>query len=406
MAGDPLTHFTTRYYLKPSPEIVIAAMRVANERALTLDDPDGAARLFARAAQRESALRDAYGELAQVAGQRSFVGFVLSLIEAGRPGDPLAEPIASPIDLDRHWAEFLLSGDRTAVVRIIDVLEWPDLVRERLAAWLQAPKKLFERSRSAAAKRIADATGIRIDTERGTILSSEDLDCALILDGLNQRNEPALKVALDSLPFQFEAEPLLKIAMKGSALWSLASNAVQHAVVHDVCAREAARRSGTTRRMLEQVAARAGWTHEWPAQLPTTSDLLTHPIDHPVVVDMLWAHYFATGDAVAVRRVITGLEYLGDHGAAERFPDTAQTPEDRARATRGALFETASRSLISLMKQDAALFALCEQIFDDPDLSPNQRLSLAITLEKLDPAAWRVKIDPVSSKAQIERLTR
>lgn len=116
--------------------------------------------------------------------------------------------------------------------------------------------------------------------------------------------------------------------------------------------------------------------------------------------------YFATGDAVAVRRVISALEHLSDRGAAARFRETKQTPEDQARAMRDALFEVATRSLVSLMKEHAPLFALCEQIFDDPDLSPNERVSLAIIFEKLDPAAWHVQIDPVTSRARIDRKPR
>lgn len=257
MVGDPLTHFTTQYYIDPSLETVVEAMRLANERVLSFADPDGMARMFARAAQLDPALRDAYAELAQVAGSQSFVGFVLALIEAGQPGDPLAAPIASPLDLDRHWAEFLLTGDDRPVVRIIDVLEWPDLLRERLVAWLRAPKRIFEPSHAATSKRIAGATGIRMDVESRAILSSEDLDCVLVLDGLEKRSTDSLKAALDSLPFRFEAEPLTRIAMKGSALWSLASHAVRHSLVHEICARDAVRRSGTTRRALEQITARA-----------------------------------------------------------------------------------------------------------------------------------------------------
>src|SRR5262249_36286126 len=158
-------------------------------------DPDGMARMFARAAQREPVLRDAYTELAQAVESPSFVGFVLSLLDAGQPGDPLAAPIASPIDLDRHWAEFLLTGDREPVVRLIDWLEWLDLLRPRLAAWLQTSNQLAERSRAAIAERIAGATGIRVDLEQRAIVSSDDLDCRIVLDDLERRTGPALKAA-------------------------------------------------------------------------------------------------------------------------------------------------------------------------------------------------------------------
>ena len=140
-------------------------------------------------------------------------------------------------------------------------------------------------------------------------------------------------------------------------------------------------------------------------QLPPTIDVLHHPIDHPGVLDMLWAHYFATGDAAAVRRVISVLEHLSDRDAA-RVPEAEQTPDDQARAMRAALFQAANGELLSLMDEHAPLFALCERIFDDADLSPNERICLAILFERADPAAWHVQIDPVTNKARITRRPR
>jgi hypothetical protein len=145
-----------------------------------------------------------------------------------------------------------------------------------------------------------------------------------------------------------------------------------------------------------------------PEQLPPPIDVLRDPdpIDRPLVLDMLWAHYFATGDAAAVRRVISVLEHLSDRGAAAQPRETAQTPEDQARAMRGTLFEAAEQSLLTLMEEYAPLFALCELIFEEPDLSPNERISLALLFERVDPAAWRVQIDTVTSKASVTRKPR
>lgn len=143
-----------------------------------------------------------------------------------------------------------------------------------------------------------------------------------------------------------------------------------------------------------------------PEQLPPTIDVLRHPIDHPVVLDMLWAHYFATGDPAAVRRIVSVLEYLDDRGAAARLPETEQTPEDQARAMRDVLFQAAEESLLSLMEEHAPLFALCERIFEDADLGPNERICLALLFERLDPIAWYVEVDPVTNEASITRQPR
>jgi len=143
-----------------------------------------------------------------------------------------------------------------------------------------------------------------------------------------------------------------------------------------------------------------------PDQLPSAIDALRHPLDQPVVIDMLWAHYFATGNEAAVRRIISVLEHLGDRGAAARFRETKQTPQDQARVMRDALFQAAEGSLVSLMQEHAPLFALCERIFEDADLGPNERIGLAILFEMVDPAAWHVQIDPVTNKAHVTRKPR
>lgn len=143
-----------------------------------------------------------------------------------------------------------------------------------------------------------------------------------------------------------------------------------------------------------------------PDQLPPAIDAMRDPIDRPVVLDLLWAHYFATGDAAAVRRIISVLEHFGDRDAAAQVRETKPTPEDQARAMRGVLFQAAERSLVSLMQEHAPLFAHCERIFEEAELGPNERLCLALLFASVDPAAWHVQIDPVTKKAHITRRRR
>jgi hypothetical protein len=131
--------------------------------------------------------------------------------------------------------------------------------------------------------------------------------------------------------------------------------------------------------------------------------LLDRAVDHPAVLDALWGYYFATGDQRAVRRVVSALEHLSDHGAAAGFNASAQTEQDRARALNDALFQAAAWSLQSLMQQHPPLQAMCERLFDADDLTPNERLGLALTLEKVDPSRWRVEINPATGRASVMR---
>src|SRR5436190_1445104 len=52
-------------------------------------------------------------------------------------GDPLLRtPIESPTVLDQLWAEFIDAGNVAMVLRIVSVLDWEDVVRNRLQSWL------------------------------------------------------------------------------------------------------------------------------------------------------------------------------------------------------------------------------------------------------------------------------
>ncbi|MDQ3033205.1 MAG: hypothetical protein M3Y87_12370 [Myxococcota bacterium] len=140
-----------------------------------------------------------------------------------------------------------------------------------------------------------------------------------------------------------------------------------------------------------------------PGLMRPPPDPLSRTVDDPVILDALWSHYFATGDARAVRRIVSALEHLGDVGAAAAFKTSAKTPEDRARAVRDAIYQAASWSLTSLMKEHAPLTATCDRLLDDPDLSSAQRVSLAMALERVDPTRWKVEIDAKSGSAHITR---
>ena len=130
-------------------------------------------------------------------------------------------------------------------------------------------------------------------------------------------------------------------------------------------------------------------------------DILATTIDGPNVLDALWACYFATGNLQAVRRIISVLEYMSDYGAAQAFRDSPQTDADKSRALRDAMFQAASWSIGSLIREHPPLKAFCGDLVRSGDLTPNERCALAIVLAKDDPRSWRVTIDPETNKASV-----
>ncbi|MFZ5890047.1 MAG: hypothetical protein ACOY0T_03185 [Myxococcota bacterium] len=124
-------------------------------------------------------------------------------------------------------------------------------------------------------------------------------------------------------------------------------------------------------------------------------------IEDPVVLDALWARYFATGDHRAVRKIVSALDYMTEFGAAKAYATTAKTEADKVRATRDAIFQAASWSLETLMREHTPLKEYCGDLVRSGDTKPNERLALAVILSKLDPTLWRVEIDPQTGTASI-----
>jgi hypothetical protein len=152
-----------------------------------------------------------------------------------------------------------------------------------------------------------------------------------------------------------------------------------------------------------------------PAKMQPSPDLLVGAITEPVMIDSLWAYYFATGEARAVRRVVSVFEHLPDTGAAAQLAarlaaaaaagDPEPTEDDRLRAQRDQLYQAAAWSLATLMKEHPPLLQLCEWMLNGPDLTPDERLSLGLALERAAPDVWSVEIHPGEDRARIRKRT-
>jgi hypothetical protein len=175
--------------------------------------------------------------------------------------DPLATPARTALDLDLLWAEFLVTGRTTSVERIIDVLEWPDLLRQRVEFSLRLPGLVrsiggslpwLGRSRLSLSTGVVRRLGIEVDRQRRVVETPEDLDTRfLTADG-----------SFDGEAWSLISPSLSKkerenVATKAAARWSLGANAIEHPRVVETCEAGSATRGGRARLALLEIVANA-----------------------------------------------------------------------------------------------------------------------------------------------------
>ena len=183
----------------------------------------------------------------------------------------LLRAVREALDLDLLWTEFLVTGNRDAVVKIIEVLDWTDLLRQKLQEWLNSEATGWVggwRARRTMAQ-LQKIAGVLYDRSQNKIAGVEDLDTRCFLDGVNQDPERCKQVR-EALPFLLTAEELNHIAVKAMAKWSLASNACQHPRVLETCIQEREGKGLSTRLSLLEIEAEAhlsDWNTEEAAEV-------------------------------------------------------------------------------------------------------------------------------------------
>ena len=226
--SDLADRFFGGFYQHRSPETAAAALQVVLERPP--HNVRRVIRMLVRAAQLDAEVRASFVALGR---QRAdLVERIDGLLEiADNPSfpDPATAPMRDPSDLDFQWAEFLLTGATAPVERIAAVVRRPDQTLVSLVEWAGGRSRLpwSRRARRADASRL-QSLGFSLDTARADLGNVLDLDLAvwkLISDGVDMR---------EALPFALSEGQMDHLVMKGSACWSLQSNAVPHPTVRSV----------------------------------------------------------------------------------------------------------------------------------------------------------------------------
>jgi len=207
--------------------------------------------------------------------------------ETGSRIAPLVAPGRTALDLDLLWAEFFVTGNTTPVAQIIGVLDWPDVVRERVERGLRQPAVvrflgpfIGNESRPSVPASVIRRLGITIDQERRVVATPEDLDWLCLADLFFHQPSPAWR-----LISRYLSEEQQRIAsMRGAAIWSLGANAIKHVRVLETCEAQLATRSGQTRLTLMEICAvdrlsrgdhgeASAWAREYLELSPDNSEI-------------------------------------------------------------------------------------------------------------------------------------
>ena len=121
-----------------------------------------------------------------------------------------------------------------------------------------------------------------------------------------------------------------------------------------------------------------------------TIDIRTLEPKNPTVLDMLWADFFATGEAVPIRRIVVALNYDKYSGALDRYAKSEKTEKDRDEATLEAVFKAAMWSLESNATQHRRVGETLEQIYFAGELTQPEKLWLSVILAKAMPEKYEM----------------
>jgi hypothetical protein len=110
--------------------------------------------------------------------------------------------------------------------------------------------------------------------------------------------------------------------------------------------------------------------------------------NNPTVLDMLWADFFATGEAAPVRRIVVALNYDKYSGALDRYAKSEKTEKDRNDAILDTVFKAAMWSLESNAQQHRRVGEILEQTYFAGGLSQSEQVWLSAILAKVMPEKY------------------
>ena len=135
-------------------------------------------------------------------------------------------------------------------------------------------------------------------------------------------------------------------------------------------------------------------------------DTLKKEIDSPSAIDVLWGHFFATGDEAPVRRIVSAFNYSKYAGAMDRYEKSEKTADDKEQAYYDAIFRAAVSSLSSNWQQHPRVKEICDGLLNGNELNPTETKCLKMMLANLnaDPDAKKDASPDQTSKDATESV--
>jgi hypothetical protein len=238
-AGEDLNEIVKSFYREPDAPRAVRAFEVW----LRSEQPSVVAlHAFTRMAMISTEVR------AGVEGLRMVRPRLVEAVLRGF-GDPTFPRVGdgppAPEEMDLLWVEFFTTGDLAPVLRIIGILDEPDVVRAKLSQWLRETGVGFFGKRKVA--RFVPVFARCMIPVRP---KSMDIDGPLDLDLSVALAAKARKLKFAELPVPLSEAEALRIAAKSAAVWSLKANAAAHPSVARLCELEATKQGGAARLLL------------------------------------------------------------------------------------------------------------------------------------------------------------
>ncbi len=274
-------NFTSFYYLNPRPNQVPQALKYfiyssVFREGVKNNGPmiEAAAYFFGRACQLEPYLLKQYQQIFQESDELGKL-FLISTFGVYRdkqvelflqesqkdaPEDlkqKIAAVLAAPPlgrtsalqgvmryqDLNFLWMEFFLTGQKEPISRIIDVMNWEDVLRVKVNLWLK--QKRGKKEKEKFVELLRSDLRIGLDLDKPDFGFSSDLDCVYGTTELALHAQDKNMISYGEASGKklgLNAEDKLYMATKGTAMWALYSNSKQHPRVLQYCREELASR--------------------------------------------------------------------------------------------------------------------------------------------------------------------
>ena len=148
------------------------------------------------------------------------------------PFDPLTKEIKIPYDIEMLWAEFFVSGNEEAIRRVLSLVDKPDIIREKILAYLNGDE--VTGNKQLLLVRIRKVIGIAIDPETNEIPVTGDLG-ALMMSRIRQQiaSNNDFELLMDQI--DVPTEEFLTVATKAEAVRTLETYALRNDKVLKLC---------------------------------------------------------------------------------------------------------------------------------------------------------------------------